>query len=43
MNLKELIEKYPNDSELGSKLREIYWNNKEEFIQLTNQFKKIIK
>lgn len=28
MNLEQLVEKYPNDMELGSKVREMYWNNK---------------
>jgi len=25
MNINELVEQYPNDMELGSKIREIYW------------------
>ena len=33
MNLEELVEKYPNDMELGSKVREIYWNNKKSLEQ----------
>ena len=28
MNLEQLVEKYPNDMELGSKVREMYWNKK---------------
>lgn len=33
MNLQQLVEKYPNDIELGSKVREIYWNNKKALEQ----------
>jgi len=33
MDLKKLVEKYPNDMELGSKVREIYWNNKKALEQ----------
>ncbi len=29
-NIKKLVEKYPNDQELGSKVREIYWNQRDE-------------
>jgi hypothetical protein len=25
--LKDLVEQYPNDMELGSKVRELYWEN----------------
>jgi hypothetical protein len=35
MNINELVEQYPNDMELGGKIREIYWENKklqEKFI-----------
>ena len=28
MNLEQLVKQYPNDMELGSKVREMYWNNK---------------
>jgi len=28
MKLEELVQKYPNDMELGSKVREMYWNKK---------------
>lgn len=27
MNLEQLVKQYPNDMELGSKVREMYWNN----------------
>ena len=26
IDIKPLVEKYPNDAELGSKVREIYWD-----------------
>jgi len=28
-HIKELVKKYPNDMELGSKIRELYFKNKE--------------
>ena len=28
--IKRLVEKYPNDQELGSKVREMYWNHRDE-------------
>ena len=28
--IKKLVEKYPNDQELGSKVREMYWNQRDE-------------
>ena len=29
-DIKRLVEKYPNDMELGSKVREMYWNQRDE-------------
>ena len=29
-DIKKLVEKYPNDQELGSKVREMYWNHRDE-------------
>jgi hypothetical protein len=29
-SIKKLVEKYPNDMELGSKVREMYWNQRDE-------------
>ena len=29
MNINELVEQYPNDMELGSKVREMYWKERE--------------
>ena len=28
MNIDKLVEQYPNDMELGEKVREMYWENK---------------
>ena len=28
--LTKLVEKYPNDMELGRKVREMYWNQRDE-------------
>ena len=30
-NIKKLVEKYPNDMELGSKVREMYWNQRDVY------------
>lgn len=35
--LKQLVEKYPNDMELGSKIREMYWANKNRVDELTKK------
>ena len=29
-SIKKRVEKYPNDQELGSKVREMYWNQRDE-------------
>ena len=29
MNINKLVEQYPNDMDLGSKIREIYWKERE--------------
>lgn len=34
MNINELVETYPNDMELGSKVRELYYQNKQKFEEL---------
>ena len=36
IDIKPLVEKYPNDAELGSKVREIYWDR----IDKINQYDK---
>jgi hypothetical protein len=33
MNIEKLVEENPNDMELGKKIREMYWNNKEALKQ----------
>jgi hypothetical protein len=33
MNLEQLVKQYPNDMELGSKVREMYWNNEKALEQ----------
>ncbi len=30
IDIKRLVEKYPNDQELGAKVRKIYWDLKQE-------------
>ena len=32
-HIKKLVEKYPNDFELGSKIRELYWLQQENFFK----------
>ena len=39
MNIKELVEMYPNNNELGSKVRELYWKQKKEHDILMEQYK----
>ena len=34
-HIKKLVEKYPNDFELGSKIREVYWLQQENFFKYT--------
>lgn len=34
MNINELVETYPNDMELGKKVRELYYQNKQKFEEL---------
>jgi len=38
VDIKPLVENTPNDSELGAKVREIYWNMKEKVNNL-NRYK----
>ena len=33
IDIKPLVEKYPNDFELGSKIRELYWLQQENFFK----------
>ena len=39
MNINELVEQYPNDMELGSKIREIYWKERETSDMLKEKMK----
>ncbi len=39
MNIKELVEMYPNNTELGAKVRQLYWKQKEEQDRLMEQYK----
>lgn len=34
MEIEKLVEKYPNDMELGAKVREIYWENRKKYDSL---------
>jgi hypothetical protein len=38
MNIKELVEMYPNNSELGARVRELYWKQKEEQDKLMEKY-----
>jgi len=39
MNINKLIEQYPNDMELGSKVRELYWKEREVSDMLKEKMK----
>ena len=39
MNINELVEQYPNDMELGSKVRELYWKERETSDMLKEKMK----
>ena len=39
MNIEELVKKYPNDFELGSKVRELYYKGRELTDQLEEKMK----
>jgi hypothetical protein len=38
-DLFKLVEQYPNDAELGAKIRELYWENKNRVDELTKKMK----
>lgn len=41
MNVNKLVEEYPNDMELGAKIRELYWeerNHKEAIMKSNENF-----
>jgi hypothetical protein len=37
MDISKLVEQYPNDMELGAKVREIHWENKNRVDELTKK------
>jgi glucose-6-phosphate 1-dehydrogenase len=39
MNIKELVEMYPNNMELGTKVRELYWKEREFQDKLMEEMK----
>jgi len=39
MNINELVETYPNDMELGSKVRELYWKERKLSDELNEKMK----
>ena len=39
MNIEQLVKEYPNDMELGSKIREIYWKERETSDMLKEKMK----
>jgi len=39
MDIEKLVKEYPNDMELGSKIREIYLQNKNNFDKLKEEMK----
>ena len=39
MNINELVETYPNDIELGSKVRELYWKERKLSDELNEKMK----
>ena len=39
MNIEQLVKEYPNDSELGSKVRELYINARKSFNELSVKMK----
>ena len=39
MNIEQLVKDYPNDMELGGKIRELYWKGRENFDTLKEKMK----
>jgi hypothetical protein len=39
LKIKKLVETYPNDMELGSAIREIYWKERKEYDKLSEKMK----
>lgn len=38
MDISKLVEQYPNDMELGAKVRELYFNSKKVFQEMEGKF-----
>ena len=41
MKLEELVQKYPNDMELGKKVRELYWDNLSRLQKMNEEMKDV--
>ena len=41
MKLEELVQKYPNDMELGKKVRQMYWDNLSRLEKMNEEMKDI--
>jgi len=41
MKLEELVQKYPNDMELGKKVRQLYWDNLSHLEKINEEMKDI--
>jgi hypothetical protein len=39
MDISKLVEQYPNDMELGAKVREIYWENRKQYDEIMEKMK----
>jgi len=41
MKLEELVQKYPNDMELGKKVRQMYWDNLSRLEKMNEEMKDV--
>ena len=41
MKLEELVQKYPNDMELGKKVRQLYWDNLSRLEKMNEEMKDV--
>lgn len=39
MDIEQLVKDYPNDMELGGKIRELYWKDREKFDRIEEKMK----
>ena len=39
MDIEQLVKDYPNDMELGGKIRELYWKDREKFDRIEEKIK----